>query len=130
MSKAALAFVSRVRSDVELQQQLAEFRVEQWADTHLPLDSTLMPSSPLRLTPVFTSIIQMWSFVSAVTLKVLLPSRWKMPSWPAVIWPGSRSRLIGSERRRSHSATTGVDIPPHQKHFPQRAGLLLSGLAC
>ena len=39
--KQLLAFLSKVRSDVQLQQQLAEFRVEQWGDTHLPLDIDL-----------------------------------------------------------------------------------------
>ena len=35
------AFLARVRSDAELQQQLAEFRVELWGDAHLPLDIDL-----------------------------------------------------------------------------------------
>ncbi len=35
------AFLARVRSDTELQQQLAAFRVEQWGDAHLPLDIDL-----------------------------------------------------------------------------------------
>jgi len=39
--KQLLAFLCRVRSDVKLQQQLVAFRVEQWGDTHLPLDIDL-----------------------------------------------------------------------------------------
>ncbi len=35
------AFLTRVRSDAELQQQLAEFHVELWGDAHLPLDIDL-----------------------------------------------------------------------------------------
>ena len=35
------AFLTRVRSDAELQRQLAAFRVELWGDAHLPLDIDL-----------------------------------------------------------------------------------------
>ena len=35
------AFLARVRSDTELQQQLAAFHVELWGDAHLPLDIDL-----------------------------------------------------------------------------------------
>ena len=35
------AFLSRVRADAELQQQLAAFHVERWGDAHLPLDIDL-----------------------------------------------------------------------------------------
>ena len=35
------AFLVRVRSDSELQQQLAQFHVELWGDAHLPLDIDL-----------------------------------------------------------------------------------------
>ena len=35
------AFLARVRSDAELQQQLAAFHVELWGDAHLPLDIDL-----------------------------------------------------------------------------------------
>ena len=35
------AFLTRVRSDTELQKQLAAFHVEQWGDAHLPLDIDL-----------------------------------------------------------------------------------------
>jgi hypothetical protein len=35
------AFLSQVRSDSELQRQLAAFHVEQWGDAHLPLDIDL-----------------------------------------------------------------------------------------
>ena len=36
-----VAFLERVRSDGQLQQRLAEHRVELWGDTHLPLDIDL-----------------------------------------------------------------------------------------
>ena len=36
-----IAFLMRVRSDAELQQQLAAFHVELWGDAHLPLDIDL-----------------------------------------------------------------------------------------
>ncbi|WP_170951752.1 Nif11-like leader peptide family natural product precursor [Synechococcus sp. GEYO] len=35
------AFLAKVRSDAELQQQLATFHVELWGDAHLPLDIDL-----------------------------------------------------------------------------------------
>ena len=35
------AFLSRVRADAELKQQLAAFHVERWGDAHLPLDIDL-----------------------------------------------------------------------------------------
>jgi len=35
------AFLERVRSDAELQQQLTAFHVELWGDAHLPLDIDL-----------------------------------------------------------------------------------------
>ena len=35
------AFLTRVRSDAELQKQLAAFHVELWGDAHLPLDIDL-----------------------------------------------------------------------------------------
>ena len=35
------AFLTRVRSDAELQQQLSEFHTELWGDAHLPLDIDL-----------------------------------------------------------------------------------------
>ena len=35
------AFLAKVRSDPELQQQLAAFHVELWGDAHLPLDIDL-----------------------------------------------------------------------------------------
>ena len=40
-SEQLTAFLARVRSDTELQQQLVAFRVEQWGDAHLPLDIDL-----------------------------------------------------------------------------------------
>ena len=39
--KQLLGFLARVRSDDKLQEQLVTFRVDQWGDTHLPLDIDL-----------------------------------------------------------------------------------------